>query len=92
MQRCIARRARKVRSRIRTVRASKGEVAKALRELVASTQAGPAFGAQPRTVRLIARVLHRSLGGFVMPKLLRFTPEFKAQAVRLVFELMKPTE
>ena len=27
-----------------------------------------------------------------MPKLLRFTPEFKAQAVRLVFELMKPTE
>jgi transposase len=27
-----------------------------------------------------------------MPKLLRFTPEFKAQAVRLVFESMEPTE
>jgi len=27
-----------------------------------------------------------------MPKMLRFTPEFKAQAVRLVFESMEPTE
>jgi putative transposase len=27
-----------------------------------------------------------------MPKLLRFAPEFKAQAVRLVFESMEPTE
>lgn len=27
-----------------------------------------------------------------MPKLSRFTPEFKAQAVRLVFESMKPID
>jgi len=27
-----------------------------------------------------------------MPKMLRYTPEFKAQAVRLVFELMEPDE
>jgi len=27
-----------------------------------------------------------------MPKMMRYTPEFKAQAVRLVFESMEPTE
>jgi len=36
----------KVRYRTRTVRALKAEAAKTLRELVASAQAGPAFGAQ----------------------------------------------
>ena len=43
----------KVRYRTRTVRASKTEAAKALRELVASAQAGPAFGAQASFATLL---------------------------------------
>ena len=43
----------KVRYRTRTVRASKAEAAKALRELVASAQAGPAFGAQASFATLL---------------------------------------
>ena len=43
----------KVRYRTRTVRASKSEAAKALRELVASAQAGPAFGAHASFATLL---------------------------------------
>ena len=43
----------KVRFRTRTVRASKTEAAKALRELVASAQAGPAFGTQASFATLL---------------------------------------